>query len=198
MTQAQIHLSQNDEFLAKIIAQIPVPETKSTGNVFHDLLSCIIEQQIHYRSSRKRFQKLLEKAKIEELTLDQFEEFEQKALSEVKLSAQKFNTIAAILEHFEQQNFDWQTMSDEEVRASLSQIKGVGTWTIDMILLYTLERPNIFPVDDYYLKKIMLQNYPIDASARIKSQMKAIAKKWSPYRSTAVKHLLAWKDFPTA
>ena len=195
MTQAQIHLSQNDDVLANIISKIPVPETKSTQNVFHDLLSCIIEQQIHYRSSKKRLQKLLEKAAIKELTTSNFEQFEQKALSEVKLSVQKINTIATILEYFEQQHFNWQAMSDEAVRSNLSQIKGVGTWTIDMLLWYTLERPNIFPSDDYHLKKIMLQNYPIDTSARIKSQMKTIAKKWSPHQSTAVRYLLAWKDF---
>ncbi|MEM8524248.1 MAG: hypothetical protein AAGG68_06380 [Bacteroidota bacterium] len=187
----QGYLLQKDEILAKIIAQVPLPIIESTQNVFHDLLSCIIEQQIHYRSSKKRFQRLLERAAIENLTISNFEQFEQKALSEVKLSMQKFNTIAAIVEFFEQQNIDWQAMKDEEVRANLSQIKGIGTWTIDMILLYTLERPNIFPADDYHLKKMMLQNYPIDASARIKSQMKAMAEKWSPYQSTAVKYLLA-------
>jgi len=195
MTQAQTQLAQSDEVLANIITQIPLPQIESTHNVFHDLLSCIIEQQIHYRSSKKRFQKLLEKATIEELTTKNFEQFEQKLLSEVKLSIQKFNTIASIVDFFEQQSFKWQTMSDGAIRTTLSQIKGVGTWTIDMLLLYTLERPDIFPADDYHLKKVMLQNYSIDASARIKSQMKAIANKWSPYQSTAVKYLLAWKDF---
>ncbi|MEM6967369.1 MAG: hypothetical protein AAF573_21575, partial [Bacteroidota bacterium] len=96
---------------------------------------------------------------------------------------------------FRENKIDWKKQSDEDVRKHLGQIKGVGTWTVDMILLYTLERENIFPADDYHIKQMMTQRYAIDTSSRVKAQMKAIAEPWSPYQSIATKYLLAWKAF---
>lgn len=189
------HLSSTDVILKDIILQIPFPKIKSTQNVFHDLMSCIIEQQIHYRSTKKVFQKRMEAAGMEELTIDTFSSFEEEGFKNLKLSARKFETINSILEFFQNNKIDWKKQSDEEVRKLLGQIKGVGVWTIDMILIYTLERENIFPADDYHIKQMMTQQYDIDTSSRVKAQMKAIAETWSPYKSIATKYLLAWKTF---
>ncbi|MEM6967509.1 MAG: hypothetical protein AAF573_22285, partial [Bacteroidota bacterium] len=69
------HLASSDAILKDIILQIPFPDIKSTQNVFHDLMSCIIEQQIHYRSTKRIFQKRIEAAGMEELTIDNFSSF---------------------------------------------------------------------------------------------------------------------------
>ena len=57
--KAKSHLIAKDEILKDILASIELPEVESTKSVFHDLMSCIIEQQIHYRSSKKIFEKML-------------------------------------------------------------------------------------------------------------------------------------------
>jgi len=189
------HLASNDDVLKDIVQKIQLPEIISTQNVFHDLMSCIIEQQIHYRSTKKTFQKALEASEIALLSIQNFSVFEEKGLRNIKLSTTKYETILRILAYFKEQNIDWAKKEDKEIRQLLSQIKGVGAWTIDMILLYTLEREDIFPADDYHLKQMMQKFYPIDTSSSLKAQMKSIAEKWSPYRSVAVKYLLAWKDF---
>lgn len=188
------HLSAKDPVLKTIISKIESIQTESTANVFHDLMSCIIEQQIHYRSTRKLFQKMLERAAIDQLTIHNFPTFEKKALAHSKLSNAKLKTIIRIVEFFQQNKIDWQNEDDETVRQLLSQIKGVGTFSIDMILLYTLQRENIFPVNDYHLRLIMTQVYNIDTSSRVAAQQKAIAAAWDPYRSYAVRYLLAWKE----
>jgi DNA-3-methyladenine glycosylase II len=61
-------LSKNDPILGKIILQVPKPAIESTNDAFHDLMSCIIEQQIHYRSTKRIFFKALERASIQHLT----------------------------------------------------------------------------------------------------------------------------------
>ncbi|MEM1323212.1 MAG: hypothetical protein AAGG75_23300 [Bacteroidota bacterium] len=188
-------LSDGDEILQNIIKTIPLPPLESSQNVFHDLMSCIIEQQIHYRSTRRTFQRMLEAAGLEELRPDNFEVFEEKGIGSYKLSGRKLETIARILDFFENNTIDWSSKSDADVRQLLSQIKGVGAWTIDMILLYTLARPNIFPADDHHLKQVINQHYPIDGSARGKAQLKAIGQRWSPYASFGVRYLLAWKVY---
>lgn len=186
-------LRQTDPSLKKIIDTLPQPNPESSYNVFHDLMSCIIEQQIHYRSTKKLFNKMLIKADLEVLSPENFEEFEEKAFSDVKLSARKYETIVSTLDYFSQNQLDWPALSDDVIRQELSKIKGIGTWTMDMILLYTLKRPNIFPADDYHLKILMTSLYQLDAQSRLKAQMKAVAEKWAPFKSLAVRYLLDWK-----
>ncbi|MEM6298840.1 MAG: hypothetical protein AAF740_09155 [Bacteroidota bacterium] len=188
-------LRASDPVLAKIMDVIPVPSHKSTGNVFHDLMSCIIEQQIHYRSTKRTFEKMLAKAEISELTSDNFSNFEEIAFESVKISERKYETILRVVEFWQGNVPDWKMLTDEEVRKAFKQIKGVGVWTVDMILLFTIERPDIFPADDYHLKMLMTSLYGLDAKSKLKAQMKKVAEKWSPCQSLAVRYLLAWKEY---
>ncbi len=193
--KSKAHLAKADPVLEEIISLLPVPPPVSSGNVFHDLMSCIIEQQIHYRSTKKTFQKMLIKSGLTELTPDNFEDFEQSAFEGVNLSAKKYETILNILAYWDKHKIQWTSLSDEAVKAELSSIKGVGTWTIEMILLYTLHRPDIFPADDYHLKKVMIKLYPLNPKSRLKAQMLAVAERWSPWKSLAVRYLLDWKNY---
>ena len=86
------HLSAKDNILKQVISEVEWPATTSTNNVFHDLMGCVIEQQIHYRSTKKTFAKLLMKASLQELTLDNFEQLEE-VLGDVKLSMRKYETL---------------------------------------------------------------------------------------------------------
>ncbi len=183
----------NDAVLNSIAGSIFLPEVESTGNVFNDVLSCIIEQQIHYRSSKKIYKRLLEKAGLDQVYLHNFETFEQLAIPSIKLSQNKFETVDRVHQFFSQNNLDWMKMSDDEVVYNLSQIKGVGKWTIDMILMFTLERPNIMPYDDFHLKQIMTHVYNLNPVVSLKRSMQEISDDWQPNRSLAVKYLLEWK-----
>jgi len=178
--------------------KIPLPAIENTPNVFHDLMSCIIEQQIHYRSTKKVFQKMLDKANITILTPENFPEFEKKAFEGIKLSMKKYETVLNITQQWDQNGVEWEKLSDKEVKDKLAEFKGVGKWTIDMILIYTLNRPNIFAYDDFHIKQIMTSLYHLNPKSKLKAQMKSIAEPWSPYKSTAFKYLLAWKSFNKA
>ena len=183
-----------DPILDNIVRQIPKPEIVSTKDVFHDLLSCVLEQQIHYRSSKKIFQRMLHAAKIERLSPINFSEFEEMALKDAQLSVGKYETVLRILEFWETNQVDWFQLEDVEVRTKLSEIKGIGNWTIDMILLYTLQRPNVFPYDDFHLKQIMTSLYGLDPRTKLKAQMIEISEKWAGQKSLAVLYLLDWKN----
>lgn len=192
-SQSKQHLIKADEKLAHIISLIPEPLVESTGDVFFDLMSCILEQQIHYRSTKKIFAKMLQRAEIDRLTLQNFAAFEAKALADAKLSLSKYETVLAVLDFFTENKFDWNALSDDAIRQQLSSIKGIGKWTIDMILLYTLNRPDVFPYDDFHLKQVMSRVYGLDPSSKLKAQMLEIASLWGNHRSLAVKYLLSWK-----
>lgn len=189
------HLAKNDDVLKGISKVITLSSIENTQQVFHDLMSCIIEQQIHYRSTKKVFQKMMDAADLKILSVENFSVFEEKGFTNTKLTIKKQETILRIVDFFEQNKVDWKKLDETEIRKILSQIKGIGTWTIDMILLYTLEKPNIFPADDYHLRLMMTKLYNIDTSARVKAQQKAIAENWAPYKSYGVRYLLDWKNF---
>lgn len=188
-------LSTLDPILERIIIEIPKPQIKTTNNVFHDLMSCVLEQQIHYRSTKKIFQKMLNSANLELLTPENFHQLEEKAFPNVKLAAGKYDTIISILDFWQNNNIDWNLLNDKDVIATLSAIKGIGKWTIDMMLLYTLQRPNVFPYDDFHLKQIMVNLYSLNPNVKLKTQMNDIAKGWGQQKSLAVLYLLAWKQF---
>jgi len=83
------------------------------------------------------------------------------------------------------------TLSDEEVITVLTQIKGVGRWTAEMFLLFTLARPDIFSVGDYGLKRAMMLSYHLPLTTQ-PAQFLELATLWSPYRSLASRVL--WKS----
>ncbi len=186
-------MTHTDAILERIVAQVEQPIISSTGDVFHDLMSCIIEQQIHYRSTKRIFAKALERASIAHLTLDNFHLVEKYALPQIKLAMSKYETMMSFIEYWYNNTLDFSKLTDEEVISELSSIKGIGKWTIDMILLYTLERPNIFPVDDFHLKQIMVSLYNLDPKVKLKAQMLEVAKNWEGQKSLAVLYLLSWK-----
>ena len=195
MTQTAEILRGCDPVLARIINTIPEPTIESTNDVFFDLMSCILEQQIHYRNTKGIFEKMLLNADLKTLTLENFEEFEKKAFANIKLSESKYETILRTLDFFRDNKINWEVLDDSEIIAHLSSIKGIGKWTIDMILLYTLQRPNVFPYDDFHLKEIIVKLYGLDPNSRLKAQMLDISNAWGEHKSLAVKYLLAWKAY---
>lgn len=184
-----------DPILQPIITLLEQPIIHSTHDVFHDLMSCIIEQQIHYRSTKKIFAKALEKAGVEHLTIGNFHLLEQHSFPQMPLAAGKYETMMAFMEYWNRNILDFNELSEERIVAELSAIKGVGRWTIDMILLYTLKRPNIFPADDFHLKQVMVSLYQLDPKVKLKAQLLQVAENWGNHKSLAVLYLLEWKKY---
>ncbi len=197
MNQAQTLLAKNDAILAHIIGATPLPAIEETGDVFFDLISCIVDQQIHYRSKGAALGKVLQLLQNDAPNPDDLLTLDEEAFSKLKISNIKFQTLLRLADYWKKhhlQRLDWKKLSDQEVRNLLGEIKGIGAWTIDMILLYTLNRPDVFPVDDYHLKQMMVKLYDLNPETRLKAQMLEIAEVWAPQRSLAVKYILAWKE----
>lgn len=87
-------------------------------------------------------------------------------------------------------------MSDESIVELLTQIKGVGKWTVEMLLMFTLGREDVFSVDDYGIQMAMKKLYNLDDVNKkdFKAKMLKISNKWSPYRTYACLHLWHWKN----
>jgi DNA-3-methyladenine glycosylase II len=87
-------------------------------------------------------------------------------------------------------------MSNDEIFDLLTQIKGVGKWTVEMILMFTLGREDIFAMDDLGLKQSVIKLYNIKETDKklLREKIEKISLRWSPYRTYACKYLWGWKD----
>lgn len=186
-------LFPQDAVLQTIIKETELPVWVSTQNVFHDVMSCIIEQQIHYRSSKNVFRHLMQEAGLDELHPETFPQLEP-ALPKLRLSEAKYEAMAGTVDFFSRNKVPWNDLDDDQVRKQLSAIQGVGTWTAEMILLYTLHRPDVFPNGDYHLTQIMTKVYGLDPHKQLSKNMLQISERWGNNRSLAVLYLLAYKD----
>ena len=88
----------------------------------------------------------------------------------------------------------WQDLNDKTVFETLTAIKGIGPQTAHLVLLYTLKRPDIFPENDYHLKKVMADLFDLPTNSKLPLAMRNLAEAWRPHRSLAVRYLLAWRE----
>jgi DNA-3-methyladenine glycosylase II len=202
LTVAISHLCRSDARLQEIIENTVVPHRemgKTSEDVFYDLLTCVIGQQIHYRRVTPSVQKFVE------LFADSYPYPEMvlrltgEVFAKLKLSSQKYHTTIRLATWWLDNAMgesDWHSLDDDAIRTMLLSIKGIGSWTIDMILVYTLQRPDVFPVDDYGLKKAMTALYGLNPNEHLKRQMTAIAEAWRPHRSLACRYLWEWNAVP--
>ncbi|WP_455221392.1 DNA-3-methyladenine glycosylase family protein, partial [Kaarinaea lacus] len=88
-------------------------------------------------------------------------------------------------------------LSDEELINHLTEIKGVGRWTVEMLLMFAMDRKDVFSCGDLGIQQAMKRLYQIDDNGReLKNRMYAIAENWRPYRTIVCKYLWQWKSIP--
>jgi DNA-3-methyladenine glycosylase II len=89
-----------------------------------------------------------------------------------------------------------QAMENEEVILYLTQIKGVGRWTVEMLLMFALGREDVFAIDDLGIQNAMIRLYKLEREdkKKFREDLLRISKRWRPYRTYACRHLWEWKD----
>jgi DNA-3-methyladenine glycosylase II len=87
-------------------------------------------------------------------------------------------------------------MDNEAIIQLLTQIKGVGQWTVEMLLMFSLGREDVFAVDDLGIQQGMQRLYLLEGldKKQLKIKMLEIANNWKPFRSFACLHIWKWKD----
>lgn len=87
-------------------------------------------------------------------------------------------------------------MDNETIVDLLVQIKGVGKWTVEMLLMFSLGREDVFAVDDLGIQQAMVKLYKLEHldKKELKHKMLELSAKWSPYRTYACLHLWQYKD----
>ena len=190
------HLKRSDPVMAAIIKRIGPYRIEYGPPEFHSLAEAIIYQQLNGRAALTIFNRFaalagnpLTPAGILKLTNEQ--------MRSVGLSKQKSSYLRDMAVRAASGELDFSRLpqlSDEEVIKHLTQVKGVGVWTAQMFLMFTLKRPNVLPTGDFGVQMAMKKHYNKRKMPK-PAQMEKIARCWEPYRSIACWYL--WRSMDT-
>lgn len=190
------HLSK-DAILADVIARSPLTFVQQERDVYFDLLQSIISQQLSVKAADTIFNRFLNLFDERKPVPTGLLRLEIEQIRATGVSGPKAVYLQNVARFFVENNsMHWQTMSDEAVLKTLTSIKGVGQWTTEMILMFSLGRPDILPVDDVGIRNTMQHLYGLQAepAKHLTQQMIEVAEPWRPYRTYACRYLWHWKD----
>jgi DNA-3-methyladenine glycosylase II len=199
---AIVHLSK-DQQLRKVIEAIPLPKRSPKQNVYASLIESIVSQQLSVKAAATIHGRFLDLFPERYPEPDELLNIEIENLRAAGLSRQKAGYIQNVAHFFNREQLidrDWSKYSDEAIINDLTQIKGVGKWTVQMILMFTLNRPDVFPIDDLGIRNAMIRLYDLEVIApkdrpgqrALYQQLEQIAEAWSPYRTLACRYLWKW------
>ncbi|MEP7145007.1 MAG: DNA-3-methyladenine glycosylase 2 family protein [Ferruginibacter sp.] len=193
-----IHLNK-DKLLKKIIAnQQPYELVKKKGVYLH-LCGSIMSQQLNTKVAAVIFNRFLNLYKNKKPAPQQIVDTPVETLRSIGLSYAKANYVQNVCRFFIEEKITdarLDKMGNEEVIKYLSQIKGVGQWTVEMILMFTLGREDVFALDDLGIQNSIKKLYKLEGLDKkaLKEKMLEISQNWSPYRTYACRYLWGWKD----
>ena len=163
------------------------------------LMASIISQQLSTKVAAIIFSRFLDLFDGKEPSCAQVLECTNDELRSIGLSQSKVNYIQNVAQFFLEHDLtDKQlyAMEPDAIIEMLTQIKGVGKWTVQMLMLFSLGQEDVFAVDDLGIQQAMIRLYKIkyETKKELHAKMLTISSKWTPYRSYACLHLWQWKD----
>ncbi len=193
-----IHLSK-DKKLKKLVAAAEPHQLKKRKNICTYLCASIMSQQLSVKVADVIYKRFIALYGGKEPTPQQILDTPFENLRGIGLSNAKVGYVKNVAQFEIEFGMDAKKlgkMTNEEVIAYLVVIKGVGRWTVEMLLMFALGREDVFAVDDLGIMNAMVNLYKIDTAdkKKVKEDMLRLSAKWSPYRTYACVHLWRWKD----
>lgn len=189
-----ISVLKRDKILYQVIKSVGEYKIKQTKNPYESLVEAIITQQLSgatANSISKKFRQIYSKkfpsprdvVKTPSITLHK-----------AGLSKMKVNYIKDLSKKIDSGKLDLKSLknlSDEDVVSTLIQVRGIGQWTAEMFLIFSLGRLDVLPVGDLGLQKGIQRLYSLEKSPS-KKQIEKIATRWRPFRTVATWYV--WKS----
>ncbi len=186
-------LARRDRRLGRILRDHGPPPPWAREPGFATLIEIILGQQVSLASARATYDRL--RAAASPLTPDRFRTLTDTKLRRIGFSRQKTTYGRELAQSILDGRLDLDvvgTMDDNEARATLTQIKGIGRWTADIYLLLVLRRPDVWPIADLALA-VAAQRLKRLATCPSPSELDRIGAAWKPWRSVAAR--LLWHDY---
>jgi len=196
---AKRRLSAADPVLGGIIRRHPRISMTYRGDAFHTLARSIVGQQISVKAADSVWARVV--GTCGEMSPRAVKLRRVATLRRCGLSGRKVEYLRDLAAHFADGRVDPASlarMSDDEVVASLTDIRGIGRWTAEMFLIFNLQRPDVLPLDDLGLLKAVERHYLQGRTVAFlqreegRRQVVELARRWVPYRSVATWYL--WRS----
>ncbi len=186
------HLSKKDKQLSKIINLLGKIDRQVTPNLFEALVENILGQQISNKAAatvnkrlRDKFDGVISPEKIASANHYYIQECGTtlKKAGYIKIAADAILYGKIKLD-------DFPTMPDDEIIEQLTQLPGVGVWTAEMLMIFSLQRPNIISYDDLIIRRSLIKLYHLEELT--KDQFNTFRNQYHPYASIASLYLWAY------
>lgn len=186
-------LALHDADLAAVIVKYGYPPVWSRPNTFESLVHIILEQQVSIASALAALNKL--KAHVQEITPVRILLLTDEELRECYFSRQKTAYIKYLAESLVSGQIDlpgFEYKENDEIRKELTALKGIGNWTVDVYLMFVLQRADIFPVGDLAAVNALknLKSLPLTTP---REDLLILAEQWKPYRTVAT--MILWHHY---
>lgn len=193
--KARRHLSRKCERMKALIGRVgPCLLVPKPDEPFTLLVGCVISQQISTKAAASIFAKLAESQGGTPLKREKLARMTEAKFKACGISGPKQRTIRAVMDHVKA-NPDLlpgiQERDDDLIREQLTAIKGIGPWTVDMLLMFGFARPDVLPVGDYGVRVAAKNLFGLAALPDAKS-LTELAAPWRPFRTVASWYL--WRS----
>ena len=197
MRKAINHLRGCDPVLAAIIERVGPYRPRSTEATFHGLARSIVYQQLSGKAAGTIFSRLTA-ATSDPLRPETVLRLSIEELRGIGLSKQKAAYVRDLAERSARGEIDFTALAsldDDEIIERLTVVKGVGVWTVQMFLMFGLQRPNVLPVGDLGVRVAIRKAYRLREMPKPK-RIEKIAAKWHPWCSVASWYLWRSLELP--
>ena len=188
---ARNHLRKNDTVMREIIQTVGPFTVKTHRDRFRALAQAVVSQQISGKAAQSIWGRLEELLSPLGVTAETIQSRTVEELREAGVSRQKGGYLKDLASRVVTGGLQLNLLgrkSDEAVIAELTEVKGVGRWTAQMFLIFTLARLDVLPVDDLGVKTAIANAYALEGLPDAKA-IEAIAEPWRPYASVATWYL---------
>lgn len=191
------HLGKDPKFKKLLKLEINTPVLRK--NIALRLVASILSQQLSTTVARVMYQRFLDLFGGKEPTPKQILEVPVEKIRAIGISQSKANYIHNVAKFIVEHKITdkkLHKMHDDEIIELLTEIKGVGRWTVEMLLMFSLGREDVFAVDDLGIQKGMLKLHKLDhlKGKELKARMMELSLRWAPYRSYACLYLWKFQD----
>lgn len=190
---------QKEKKISKLILEQGEKALKKRKNICLYLCGSIMSQQLSVKVADVIYNRFLELYGTRQPTAQQILDTPVSTLRSIGLSNAKASYVHNVARFHVEHGMDsnkLSKMTNEEIIEYLTPIKGVGRWTVEMLLIFGLGREDVFAPDDLGIQNAMIKLYKLDRTdkKKFREDMLRISSKWSPYRTYVCLHLWGWKD----
>ena len=195
--KAGIDLLKKDKKMNDLINKFGRPDFSQREDYFQSLLRSIVFQQLSGKAAQTIYERLVNLIpNTSNLCPNEVLKLDKDEMRKAGLSFQKINYVRNLADYFEKNSFqkkDVERMTDQEISKELIQIKGIGQWTVDMFLMFTLNREDVLPYKDLGIQKGIMKILNLKKLPS-KKEMENCSRKWRPYRTIACWYLWRMAD----